>query len=184
MIRTDFGDAVISDCGRYRYWLGRTWAAALTGGWVARAGCEPRDRCPATFIMLNPSTADATDDDATISKCTRFAKSWGCDGLVVVNLYAFRATNPKDLWKTADPVGPDNDDYLRQAVRDAVDLGAPLVVAWGAHARPDRVVEFVESLHPLDRMCLTALRVTQSGQPGHPLYLPGNSTRVMWEAPA
>jgi hypothetical protein len=73
--------ATISDCGRYRYTLGRTWS----------------DEPPVLFVMLNPSTADADVDDNTISKCIGFAKRWGHGGITVVNLYAWRATNPKEL---------------------------------------------------------------------------------------
>ncbi|MGH3977119.1 MAG: DUF1643 domain-containing protein, partial [Pseudonocardiaceae bacterium] len=122
-------DAVLSGCGRYRYQLTRTW--------------DPGQQ-RATFIMLNPSTADAADDDPTIRRCTSYARSWGLGGLMVVNLYAYRATDPADLWKVDDPVGPDNDDHLRAVLAAATDVGAPVVAAWGANARLDRVAEVME----------------------------------------
>ncbi|MFD3920195.1 DUF1643 domain-containing protein [Streptomyces sp. NPDC058595] len=95
MIRT----ALISDCGRYRYRLTRTW------------GPGPA----AVMVMLNPSTADGTQDDPTVRRCVTFADAWGCGGLIVVNLYAWRATKRAELKLAPDPVGPDNDAHLRTA---------------------------------------------------------------------
>ena len=82
--------ARLSDDRRYRYLLVRRWDNTLPD---------------ATFVMLNPSTADERDDDPTIRKCIGFAKRWGCGGIKVVNLYAFRATNPRDCFAAADPIG-------------------------------------------------------------------------------
>lgn len=101
-------DAVLSTCGRYRYRLTRTWS---------------QNRPPATFIMLNPSTADAHEDDKTIRRCIGYARRWGLGGLVVVNLYGYRSTNPDELWKVEDPVGPDNDHHLRAVLADAAKEG-------------------------------------------------------------
>lgn len=149
--------AKISPCGRYRYALGRRWG---DGGTVA-------------FVMLNPSTADATMDDPTIRRCMGFAKTWGYGGLVVANLYAYRATKPADLWKVADPIGPDNDQHLVW-VAEGCDQ---IVAAWGAHAKPDRIAA-VLALPGMDR--LTALALTKDGQPRHPLYLRGDLTPQPW----
>lgn len=155
--------AEISDCGRYRYRLTREWDTALP---------------PATFVMLNPSTADADQDDATIRKCTRYAQRWGMGSLVVVNLYAWRATDPRTLPTGDEAIGPDNDAWLTQTALDTVDAGGPLVAAWGAHASAHRVAD-VRALPGMDRlMCLS---VTKSGQPGHPLYLPGDQSLGVWE---
>ena len=153
-------DAVLSGCGRYRYRLTRTWDP-----------CRPR----ATFIMLNPSTADAADDDPTIRRCTSYARSWGLGGLTVVNLYAYRATDPADLWKVEDPVGPDNDDHLRAVLTTATAVGAPVVAAWGANARCDRVAAVMGFAG-----AVTALGLTKSGQPRHPLYLRKKAQRFRW----
>lgn len=155
-------DAVLSGCGRYRYRLTRTW--------------DP-ERPRATFIMLNPSTADAADDDPTIRRCMRYARAWGLGGLMVVNLYAFRATEPEDLWRADDPIGPDNDDHLR-AVLTATDAGAPVVAAWGVNARLDRVAEVMGFAGPV-----TALGLTKAGQPRHPLYLRKDAQPVRWTPP-
>lgn len=157
--------AVISDCGRYRYRLGRAWDDNLPG---------------ATFVMLNPSTADADIDDPTIRRCLRYARSWGCGSLLVVNLFAWRATDPADLATAADPVGPGNDDFIAGAATAAARTGAPLVAAWGANATPERIAH-VLALPGMDR--LTALALTKSGQPRHPLYLRADLTPQPWSQP-
>lgn len=144
--------ASISECGRYRYTLHRWW--------------EP-DRTRLGFIMLNPSTADADIDDPTIRRCLGFARALGCDGIRVFNLYAFRATKPADLWKADEPTGGDrNDDLLREVLRQAKSW--PVIAAWGANAKPDRVAE-VMSWHGSEH--LLALGLTKDGAPRHPLYL-------------
>lgn len=153
--------AVLSPDGRYRYQLTRELDGA--GG-------------VATFVMLNPSTADADLDDPTINRCKTFAEDWGCSTLRVVNVYALRATNPADLWTVDDPVGPDNDRWIRDTV-----TGSTIVVAaWGAHARPARVTKV---LHLLDAHPVHALRVTKYGAPGHPLYIPRSTPLTPYERP-
>lgn len=151
--------AVLSDDERYRYLLGREW--------------QPEGKT-ATFVMLNPSTADAMEDDPTIRRCIGFAKQWGCGALLVVNLYAWRATKPADLWSGDDPIGPENDAYLYAAVACT---DGPLVAAWGANARADRIAAVLK-LPGMDR--LSALAVTKGGQPGHPLYLPADLSPRSW----
>lgn len=149
-------NATISPCGLYRYDLRRVW----TG-----------DMCRlVNFVMLNPSTADALDDDPTIRRCIGFAKSWGFGGLVVTNLYAFRATEPADLWKADDPIGPDNDGHVRRWASTA----NLVVMAWGNHGtfggRGSAVMRLLR-----EGGCRPAyLKITGNGQPGHPLYLPSN----------
>lgn len=155
-------DAILSSDRIYRYWLLRRWGRGSL----------------ATFVMLNPSTADASQDDPTIRRCIGFAKSWGMAGIAVVNLYALRATNPADLWMADDPVGPRNDGHLEAA---ATISGGPVVAAWGSNARADRI-ERVLALQGMDR--LQALGVTTAGQPRHPLYLRADATLTPWEVPA
>jgi hypothetical protein len=159
-------DAILSECGRYRYLLRRWWNPAVV---------------PLVFVMLNPSTADATMDDPTIRRCMGFAKRDGYGGILVGNLYAYRATKPADLWKTEDPVGPDNDVYLRRLASSARVHDMPVVAAWGASARPERVerVLGIESM----REVLCSFGVTKAGHPRHPLYLPGNSVLSPWGMP-
>jgi len=149
--------AIISEDGLYRYHLSRTW------------GDDER----AVFIMLNPSTADGFTDDATIRRCIAFAKAWKLDGIEVVNLYAYRATHPQELWTVNDPVGPDNDRWLRSAGTS----GYPLIAAWGNHARQDRVSQ-VLAMPGFEK--LTCLKTTRSAAPAHPLRLSADLTPVPW----
>ena len=146
--------AIISDCQKYRYMLKRP------------ADFLYPEKSTALFIMLNPSTADAAIDDPTIRRCRGFSKLWGCNGVIVANLYAFRATNPKELWTTDDPIGPENDIWLSSLVREHGDV----VCAWGANAKPDRVNRFCEIVSQFDAR-LWCLGITKKGQPKHPLYI-------------
>jgi hypothetical protein len=152
--------ATISEDGRYRYVLSRDTRSV----WSASA---------VTFVMLNPSTADADHDDPTIRRCIRFARDWHYSGLYVVNLYAYRATSPRDLWLADDPVGPENDRILTEFV-----MRSELVVAaWGAHAPADRVAELADLFR---RRPIHALGLTKSGAPRHPLYLPASARPIRW----
>jgi hypothetical protein len=158
------GVAAISSDGLYRYDLSRTWADGPT----------------ATWIMLNPSTADAHTDDPTIRRCMTFSRAFGCGSMVVVNLYGLRATEPAALWTAADPVGWANDAILAHHVAKAADYDTPLIGAWGGLAQPGRIAA-VLALPGMDR--LTALATTKAGQPKHPLYLPGHLRPQPWRAP-
>lgn len=156
-------DAVISDCGRYRYRLTRKWGEGKRCG----------------FVMLNPSTADAEQDDPTIRRCMGFARAWGCTELVVVNLFAFRATEPKDMLAADDPVGPNNMDHVKWAAEMVAGAGdrygmppaGPMVCAWGAHG--SFVGQDATVRGWIEAKCVTpmALAFTKQGQPRHPLYL-------------
>lgn len=149
--RKMFRSAVISDCGTYRYELHRQWSTLPRVGW----------------IMCNPSTADAEIDDPTIRRCIGFAKAWGYGGIVVRNLYALRAADPKELWKPeVRPAGPDNDSYLLDAVDDPV-----TVCAWGVNGRRgDAVINALSDAG----VALHYLEMTRAGKPKHPLYLRGD----------
>ena len=124
------------------------------------------------FVMLNPSTANAKRDDPTIRRCMGFARAWGFGGVDVVNLFAFRATDPRALREAADPIGPANDRHLRRAVRSA----GLIVLAWGAHEMArDRAAR----ARPLfNRPGSRCLGLTQSGEPRHPLYLRRDASPV------
>lgn len=151
--------AIISDCGSYRYRLGRKWA----------------DGVPCVFVMLNPSTADAEQDDPTIRRCIAFAKAWGCGELIVVNLFAFRATSPRDMMEADDPVGPDNMEHVRHAAAVAKgrqgEIVGPVVCAWGSHGSYMGQDETVLGWLQDELVTPMALKVTKQGHPGHPLYL-------------
>lgn len=160
--------AVLSECGRYRYRLTRSWLLE-------------RDRLPLLlpFVMLNPSTADAEKDDPTIRKCVGFARRLGFEGIAVYNLYAYRATKPVDLWLGPyDIVGPDNDRRLRNLFLWASGMAqmgkpVPVIAAWGTHARDDRVREVLKMPGALSR--LHVLGLSKHGAPRHPLYLRSDS---------
>jgi hypothetical protein len=143
--------AVVSPCGRYRYVLRREVPDLFA------------TRRTALWVMLNPSTADATADDPTIRRCLDFSRAWGCDRMVVVNLYALRTTDPRRLWDAEDPVGPENDAHIGTAAG----LAGLTVCAWGGHAKPERVAQILPLLSA--PQCLGR---TRGGSPRHPLYLP------------
>lgn len=143
--------AEISECGRYRWWLRRSW---LHGG-NGKVVC---------FIMLNPSTADALIDDPTIRRCIGFVKSWGYSTLSVRNLFALRATDPKELLTADNPTGGQRGDGELCA-----SLTANLVVvAWGADVPFGRDGWFLKTV--AKTFPLYCLRVTKNGSPQHPLY--------------
>lgn len=140
--------AVISDCTKYRYWLERD-----------------RGVNPLVFVMLNPSTADAELDDPTIRRCRRFAADNGYTGIVVVNLYAYRATKPKDLFLANDPIGLLNDQYIAEAAKSS-----DVCCAWGANGDPVRAAEVINIIRAAG--CTPkCLGTTKDGSPRHPLYV-------------
>lgn len=146
--------ANLSPCRAYRYLLWRTWNEP--SGHVA-------------FIGLNPSTANESLDDPTIRRCIGFARKWGYGGVWMLNLFAFRATDPKEMKAAADPIGLGNNDYLNIQTRRA-----RLVVAcWGAHGfhlrRGEKVIAMLDGP-------IYCLGMTKHGHPRHPLYLSGSTT--------
>ncbi|MFE7077851.1 DUF1643 domain-containing protein [Streptomyces sp. NPDC057620] len=154
--------AVLSDCTHYRPLLVREWA----------------DTGPtAVFVLLNPSTADGVSDDPTVRRCITYAWTWGCGGLLIVNLYGWRATQPRDLAAVNEPIGPDTDAYLRTAAAVAEHTGGPLVAGWGTHADPARVAE-VLALPGMHR--LSTLALTRAGHPHHPLRLHSSLKPSPW----
>jgi len=147
--------ATISDCGKFRFSLTREWE--LGAGTIL-------------WIMLNPSTADASIDDPTIRRCISFSRSWGAKRLEVRNLFAFRATDPKDMEKAlangGDICGPGNVGKLVDAAAEP-EVKA-VVAAWGAHklAREWGTLVLREIKRPV--FCLGT---TKAGAPKHPLYV-------------
>lgn len=142
--------AVLSPDNLYRYFL---WRAI---------GDDAAPRRTMLFVMLNPSTADANTNDQTIGRCLDFARREHCTRLEVVNLFAWRATDPRELARQRDPVGPENLDHVASAMATA-DV---VVAAWGAWRpvlrKADRIRKYVESTQPL---CLGR---TREGEPCHP----------------
>ena len=153
--------AVISDCGLYRYRLERRWGIGPAMG----------------FVMLNPSTADANLDDPTIRRCIGFAKREGCDALMVVNLFAFRATDPKNLpADQTDAIGPFNLAHIQVAV-DVIK--GPLVAAWGAHKVANKIAGVITHHFGHRLMCLGK---TKDGCPRHPLYVKADAPLIPFGA--
>jgi hypothetical protein len=150
--------AVISPCGLYRYSL--------------RRALDMHGMRQILWVMLNPSTADATQDDPTIRRCIGFSKAWGFAELAVVNLYALRSTDPKALWSASDPIGPDNDDHIRK-LAECSDM---TVCAWGQPGPVKERALHVRGLLP-EAHCL---KLNKDGSPGHPLYLPKVLTPQVW----
>ena len=151
--------AVFSRCKQYRYRLDRD---LLIGD----------DEI--LFVMLNPSTADAEKSDPTVTRCLNFAKRWGFRHVKVGNLFALRSTDPTALYRTRDPVGPENDYHLRMMSHRA-DL---TVVAWGV--RGGYLARDVEVLELLSRP-VEHLGLTKRGRPRHPLYLRTDAVRTVME---
>jgi len=146
-------NARFSRCKSYRYSLSRAW----DGG----SG-------KALFIGLNPSSADQREDDPTIRRCVGFAEAWGCNSMEIVNLFAFCATKPEDLKRSATPIGRNNDRWIAAAIGEA----ALSIACWGNHG------EFLgRSAKIRDRYPkLLCLGVNVSGMPKHPLYIKATQT--------
>ncbi len=157
---------MLSDCGKYRYALWRDIPPRL-------GELRPIGTC--LFVMLNPSTADASEDDPTIRRCIGFAERWGFARLAVGNLFAFRATDPRDLGRTDDPVGPDNYSWLERLVAEA----GTVVAAWGASAGSAGRGEHLGFL-PDETQCLG---LTKAGHPRHPLYVRGDAELIPYAPP-
>jgi hypothetical protein len=151
--------AEISECGLYRYHLGRSWDASLPS---------------LTFVMLNPSTADADIDDPTIRRCIGFAKREGCGSINVVNLFAYRATDPSALKDAADPVGPFNPKWLQWTLDAARQNHTTIVCAWGAHPLAEAPGDAFINQGPANCAAVCHLGLTKGGHPRHPLYIKGD----------
>lgn len=160
--------------------LGYSWATFsldMVYRYVLYRRIEPRDDLRpdhrVVWIMLNPSTADGLEDDPTIRRVAGFSRTLDATEVVVVNLFALRSTDPANLARHADPIGPRNDE----AIRDAVDGAAFVIGAWGAHPAARARWSTVLQLLPRPVMCLGT---TQSGQPRHPLYVRKDQPLTPW----
>lgn len=142
--------AIFSQCKKYRYTLTRKWSG---GSGIAN------------FLMLNPSTADELMEDPTIRRCCIYAKDWGYSGVVITNLFAYRATNPSDMKKYPSPVGPDNDFHISEVAKNS----NITIAAWGTHGSHLNRARDVERV--LSNIPLFCLEKTSNGSPKHPLYL-------------
>jgi hypothetical protein len=154
-------EAVYSPCESYRYSLTRVWDPSASR---------------LTFVMLNPSKADERKNDPTVERCERRARLWEHGAFRVVNLFAWRDTDPANLRRAESPVGPSNDRFLR----DAVGWADQTVLAWGVHGahlgRSEKVAGLIEKVgKPLYHLGLT-----KDGHPRHPLYVPYSQQPILW----
>jgi hypothetical protein len=160
------GGAWFDVSGRYRYLLWR-----MRGRWRRSHGFV-------LFVMLNPSTADEDANDPTVERCERRAMAMGFDGLVVANLFAWRATDPHELAKASQPIGPENDSTLAGARLAAVRT----ICAWGANGFAIPRAEHAHRvLRTVKRDPLWCLGLTASGQPRHPLYVSYSVQPLVWQ---
>lgn len=152
-------NSCISACGAFRYRLERRWG----------------EGAPLLFIMLNPSTADASVDDPTIRRCRNFALAHRFNAFEVVNLFAFRTTEPINLSRAGYPVGQANDFYIDAAIEAA----GSVCVAWGAHGGSPAVEKRVQEVMPMlfrRQVQPLCLQITRGGHPSHPLMLRNDCT--------
>lgn len=144
---------VFSPCGQFRYCLWREWTAT--------------NPTFAVFIGLNPSTADAYNDDPTVRRCLGYAKRWGYGALCMLNLFAYRATDPAVMKSFPSPIGFNNDYWICRLTGQA----SVVVAAWGVHGthlhRDQAVMVLLAGK-------LSCLQTTLAGHPSHPLYLRAN----------
>ena len=156
--------AVYSACERYRYRLERVWAPGAK---------------TVLFVMLNPSTATEVQNDPTVERCERRARALGFGGFAVVNIFAYRATDPKVMRAAADPVGPGNDAAIL-ALAGAADR---VVCGWGTHGAHLGRGAAVEALLRGQGAALFHLGLTQAGAPKHPLYISYAAQPEPWVRP-
>ena len=158
------GSAIFDVTHRYRYYLTRTWSGPTTS------------HNQVTFIMLNPSQANAEQDDPTIRACSQFAQTWGYSQLNIVNLFAYRSPTPSALKKINNPIGPENNHYLLEASRCA----DKIILAWGNWGtllNRDQIV--CQLISPYQHKLHYLLR-NHSGQPRHPLYIKRTTLPQRW----
>jgi len=156
--------AIYSDCERYRYSLTRVWDD------LGRR---------VNFVMLNPSTATEVQNDPTVERCERRARTLGYGGFAVTNIFAWRDTQPKAMRAAVDPVGAEND----AAIADRALWAHDVIAAWGTHgAHLDRGQQVAALLGALDRP-LFHLGLSKLGHPKHPLYLPYSQNPEPWAVP-
>jgi hypothetical protein len=163
VVKLSESGARFSSCRRWRYLLWRRWDAA---------------RPLANFLMLNPSTADEFKLDPSCTRARNYVEEWGFGGILITNIFGWRATDPKDMKAARDPVGRGNDAAILEAARAA----RLVVCAWGNHGAHRERASNVLHLLRSGRVELTYLKMNPSGHPAHPLYLPGKLKPLPWPA--
>lgn len=156
--------ASFSDCRRYRYRLWRRWDTEIR---------------PLLFVMLNPSTADEDQLDATVTRCLNRAKTMGAGGLEVVNLFAWVSTDRTVLPSVSDPAGPLNDKAIKEAAATAL----AVICAWGTDGALNGRDKQVSALLRDAGIQPLALAINRDGSPKHPLYISGSAEPFPWSLP-
>lgn len=154
--------AVYSDCEQFRYSLTRIWDV---------------DGDRALFIMLNPSTATEVQNDPTVERCERRSRALGFGAFRVLNIFAYRATDPRDMKRAEDPVGPGND----AAIMDGMDWASRVICAWGTHGAHQGRGAAVKTLLRASGRELLHLGLSKAGHPKHPLYIGYAVQPQVWE---
>ncbi|MFK7752175.1 MAG: DUF1643 domain-containing protein [Sedimentitalea sp.] len=144
--------AVYSDCERYRYSLTRIWDPAGTR---------------ALFVMLNPSTATEVQNDPTVERCERRARTLGFGAFQVTNIFAWRDTDPRAMRAAPEPVGPAND----AAILDGAQWANQVIAAWGTHGEHLNRGPLVEKMLRDAGVAMFHVGLTKAGHPRHPLYV-------------
>ena len=161
--------AIFSPCRTYRYRLDRSWPGLFD---VKQTAC---------WICLNGSTAAEDENDPSLVRMMGFAQGWGYSGIIVVNAFGFAATDPKKLRTAKDPVGPENDEHILQAIAES----ARLIVGWGAEldAFPARNRALITMLYrtEIEQKGIYCLGTTRDYQPRHPLYLSRDTPLVRYD---
>lgn len=156
--------AIYSDCERYRYSLSRIWDA---------------DAKRVHFVMLNPSTATEVQNDPTVERCERRARTLGFGSFTVTNIFAWRDTDPRGMKAAHDPVGPAND----RAILDASGGADQIIAAWGTHGAHLGRGAVVEALLRAHGKPLYHLGLSKAGHPKHPLYIAYSEQPRRWDTP-
>jgi hypothetical protein len=163
VVKLSESGARFSSCRRWRYLLWRRW--------------DPKKPL-ANFLMLNPSTADEFKLDPSCTRARNYVEQWGFGGILITNIFGWRATDPADMKAVRDPVGRGNDAALLEAARTA----RLVVCAWGNHgAHRERAANVVHLLRA-NAIELNYLQMNGSGHPAHPLYLSGKLKPLPWPA--
>lgn len=164
--------AILSPCETYRYRLWRTVTPP------EQTTLDGSGHGTLAFIMLNPSTADATTDDQTLRRCIGYAERWGYGMVELGNLFAYRTKNPEELAEQDDPFGPANWNHLWEICRAA----DRVIVGWGAHDIASTLgLPYVARVMHATRGELYCLGTTKDGHPRHPLYLPSDAEPKPWD---
>lgn len=146
-------ETVFSPCRKYRYRLRQIWNPALP---------------LLTFLMLNPSKADEVQNDPTVERCERRARNTKeCGGVEIINIFAYRATDPEDMKAQSDPIGPDNDKHILEAATNAYQV----IAAWGKHGQHLHRGKQVLSMLVTNGIKPYHLKINKDGFPAHPLYI-------------